>query len=514
MKMPHATTPPTMEAPLTEAPVPVGVESSSARPPRPRKPDYYHIHRNPLPIKIHPLPPLIPHNPLSILHIAVVYLSQILYPPKRPAPYKAYFDVATSSVQVTDPETMRALWEMGFFGKGSLSRSEPTWLEREQKRRGVGGRGTNEEATGKRRAERRGFKLDRAKKEQEAIAEKLKAETKLRNEEISSTIETVLEDEADEQIKLSNGHTNGHLNGNANGHLDSRAKSPTRPLRSRTSSCLSGAGSRDDVETTPDPLRKRGASLKSVRFSPTVEAREFDLSGPTLAPIKPSDPITSSPDRSTSPIKIPNQEYYHLTSEEAFFLVYGLGVLEVHLPSIDTFESTTVLGTDSLLPLFRRISYSPPLSLSSPLSPSDPFLLSYIAYHHFRSLGWVVRSGIKFAVDYLLYNRGPPFAHAEFAVVIVPGYTHAFWTETEEGRREVEERQKGSDRGWWWWLHGVNRVQAQVRKSLVMCYVDVPPPALSSEPGTKGDLDIGALLSSYKVREVIVKRWIPNRSRD
>jgi DNA integrity scanning protein DisA with diadenylate cyclase activity len=27
----------------------------------------------------------------------------------------------------------------------------------------------------------------------------------------------------------------------------------------------------------------------------------------------------------------------------------------------------------------------------------------------------------------------------------------------------------------WWWMHSVSRVQAQVLKSLVVCYVDVPP---------------------------------------
>jgi len=33
--------------------------------------------------------------------------------------------------------------------------------------------------------------------------------------------------------------------------------------------------------------------------------------------------------------------------------------------------------------------------------------------HHYRSLGWVVKNGVKFSVDYLLYKRGPVFHHAE-----------------------------------------------------------------------------------------------------
>jgi tRNA-splicing endonuclease subunit Sen2 len=43
----------------------------------------------------------------------------------------------------------------------------------------------------------------------------------------------------------------------------------------------------------------------------------------------------------------------------------------------------------------------------------NPFLVNYVAYHHYRSLGWVVKSGIKFCVDLLLYKRGPVFSHAE-----------------------------------------------------------------------------------------------------
>ena len=40
------------------------------------------------------------------------------------------FDVTTQSVWVLQSSHARLLWERGFFGKGSLSRSEPTWLAR------------------------------------------------------------------------------------------------------------------------------------------------------------------------------------------------------------------------------------------------------------------------------------------------------------------------------------------------------------------------------------------------
>ena len=50
-----------------------------------------------------------------------------------------------------------------------------------------------------------------------------------------------------------------------------------------------------------------------------------------------------------------------------------------------------------------------PLQLRS----DNPFIVDYAVYHHYRSLGWTVKSGLKFCVDYLLYKRGPAFDHAE-----------------------------------------------------------------------------------------------------
>jgi tRNA-splicing endonuclease subunit Sen2 len=55
----------------------------------------------------------------------------------------------------------------------------------------------------------------------------------------------------------------------------------------------------------------------------------------------------------------------------------------------------------------------PPVVSDPALEFDNPFLVKYAAYHHYRSLGWVVKGGIKFCVDYLLYKKGPVFTHAE-----------------------------------------------------------------------------------------------------
>ena len=146
------------------------------------------------------------------------------------------------------------------------------------------------------------------------------------------------------------------------------------------------------------------------------------------------------------------------------------------------------------------------------MAPDDQFLLNYVAYHHFRSLGWVVRPGIKFSVDYLLYNRGPVFSHAEFAVIIIPAYSDRYWnTPGGRGQRRIEEQKD------WWWLHCINRVQSQVKKTLVLCYIEIPSPLgldLDLNLYAEGPLDVGKLLRRYKVREFVVRRWQANRSRD
>lgn len=473
-------------------------KQSKAR--RPVRPNYHQIHQSLLPVEVFPLPTLIPHNPLSLVAIALSYLTRLISPPARKT-YDSYFSSTTSSIHVTDHDTIRALWEMGFFGRGSLSRSEPTW-QQTQVKKGL----TAEENTRQRRDERRQVKLERAKKEQEEIAEQLSREQSSNG----AAKEHVLSDVNSSPLKTNDGDMQGiasvletapdeAVNEKIEGFEEWKltvapAGLPTPPPTTASEGEL-------------DRPVKRLQRSKTVRFSPTIEAREFDLSSPIISPIK--SPGSSavveevSPPKEISTPESENKEHLNLSLEEAFFLSYGLGLLNVYCE-----ESDTVLSPSSLLSLFRRHSYHPTRSLSMPQEPDDPFMLSYAVYHHYRSLGWVVRSGVKFSVDYLLYNRGPAFSHAEFAVVILPAYSHPYWSETEELRKYIAAKTRRS----WSWLHGVNRVQAQVQKSLILCYVEIPPPLTKAEKGQ--NINVGKELSRYTVRDIAVKRWTPNRTRD
>jgi len=122
-------------------------------------------------------------------------------------------------------------------------------------------------------------------------------------------------------------------------------------------------------------------------------------------------------------------EHLQLTLQEAFFLVWNLDCLSVLDPhSVCFFFSSASVfficsPSRKLKPMslhdiwlaFQRADLSPVIlpSLPAPLQFDNPFLVNYVVYHHYRSLGWVVKGGIKFCVDYLLYKRGPVFTHAE-----------------------------------------------------------------------------------------------------
>ena len=375
-------------------------------------------------------------------------------------------------MHVTDERAIRALWESGFFGKGSLSRSEPSWLDREKKRRGLAANETSEEFTAQRRAERKKFKQERARKEREAIEEKLKEERRV--------------------------HENGHV---AKPTARSRYEGlDGGPVNSLADSIASLFDRQPLSPPVPPPILLSLSDAVEVTGTGEVD---FDPQSPAECTTDASKPTAKELEAEAAAIE--NQEHLHLNLAEAFFLTYALGILQIH------HEATpALLPTTELFTLFRQHSYFPPRETQD-LKPDDPFLLQYVVYHHFRSLGWVVRPGIKFAVDWLLYLRGPVFSHAEFAVIVLPAYTHSYWRSTPELQQSTKKIESKS----WWWLHCVNRVQSQVRKSLVICYVDVPPPlALAETVVSSEELDIGHILEKYKVRELTLKRWTPNRERD
>lgn len=588
-------------------------EATAIRTPRPKRPNYHKLHARPMPLSVYPIPSFLPNNPLSLFRIAYLVLRDWVSPPSpRATIYNGYLSVATQSVHVTDPATVRALWEMGFFGTGTLSRSEPNWLDMERRRLGLVASMTAEEVTTSRRNVRMEFKRERARLEREALEEQKRKESagatgspSPSDSEVRDSSVQILAGSVDvpgvEEREVEKTHVPEPQTGKpqAEGlqaqdvsamqteesnlqhvfpHMVSLPQIPYEALIEVEQkhnvvqepnlrhvfphvACMPQAlcevstkvkEKHDSAQETSEDedvqdVSSRKEPAKSIKMRDSVQEPLEDEAAQEVSQLK--EPIEAvenhdsaedlveeeephivhteelisqeqpqmsfakalpkeidveneDAEQAPKPKEPVNQEHLQLSLAEAFYLSYALGALKV----LDPESQTAIDENKALLQRFRQNSYFPPVSADQ-TKPDDPFLLSYVVYHHFRSLGWVVREGIKFAVDFLLYERGPVFTHATFAIMIVPSYTDAYWRATPERAREVEKRMARKS---WHWLHCANRVQGHVIKTLILVYVDVPAP-LENEESEK---DIGKMLQRYKIREFTLRRWSPNRNRD
>ncbi|KAF3163035.1 tRNA splicing endonuclease subunit sen2 [Orbilia oligospora] len=468
------------------------VGSPSNKPPhsaKPKRPNYNVIHADPLPVVLYHSPTLIPHNPISLLHHLYLYF----FPPvqSHKVIYIGVFSPVTMSVEIRDPTAVLDLWNKGFWGKGSLSRSEPTWLNREMRRLGDTQVGeTSEEITRRRRDQRKEMKKERARKEKEELQKIKEAEAK--SKEDSGSVSNGKPIIADSKVVV-------ELETEIKG-LDETVTEPAHPSVPTEEAGLPTPPPSSDELNTSDAESKTdivniGSETPPVSVPPTSDS----------PPAQPAKVVRFDSNTSTKEIPVEkkvivqNQEHLQLMLSEAFFLAYALGIL-----SVTTADSPKSLSLPEIFKLFLRHSIFPPLPESSVslinFNPDNSFLINYVVYHHFRSLGWVVKSGVKFSVDYLLYKRGPVFSHAEFAILIIPSYSR--W----EGKEENVGRE-------WHWLHSITRVNSQVKKTVVLVYVDVP--TADEVKGWDCETDgLKTVLGKYKIREVALRRWIPGRNRE
>ncbi|NWU94436.1 SEN2 endonuclease, partial [Upupa epops] len=165
-------------------------------------------------------------------------------------------------------------------------------------------------------------------------------------------------------------------------------------------------------------------------------------------------------------------EYLQLSLEEAFFLVYALGCLSIYYGE----EPLTIL---KLWEFFSEVK--------------PDFKTTYMAYHYFRSKGWVPKVGLKYGTDLLLYRKGPPFYHASYSVIA----------------ELVDDNFEGSLRRplCWKTLSGLNRMTVNASKELMLCYLIKPPDMTEEEMSTP------ECMRRIKVQELIVSRWVSSRER-
>ncbi|NXD05936.1 SEN2 endonuclease, partial [Nothocercus nigrocapillus] len=165
-------------------------------------------------------------------------------------------------------------------------------------------------------------------------------------------------------------------------------------------------------------------------------------------------------------------EYLQLSLEEAFFLVYALGCLTIYYGE----EPLTVL---KLWEIFSEVKPN--------------FQTTYMAYHYFRSKGWVPKVGLKYGTDLLLYRKGPPFYHASYSVI----------AELVDDNFEGSLQRSLS----WKSLSGLNRTTVNASKELMLCYLIRPSDMTEKEMSTP------ECMKRIKVQELIVSRWVSSRER-
>ncbi|CAG8658308.1 11787_t:CDS:2, partial [Ambispora leptoticha] len=200
------------------------------------------------------------------------------------------FDKFSRNIIVENKEHIDLLWKSGFFGKGTLSRGEPTWFSRNRGKNPYPRNGLSlEEITKKRREER---KTRRKKKQNEEPIQESDKELNNDNNEIDNDETTLIDDN----------ELNLHRKNNTN-----------------------------------DPKEKE----------------------------------------------------FQLTLEEAFFLCFGIGSLLIY----DTNQK--LLSIKDCWDAFRSVAATSMISFSSLLVQmnidrwDNSFVIRYVAFHYFRSMGWV-----------------------------------------------------------------------------------------------------------------------------
>ncbi|KAH6916132.1 tRNA-intron endonuclease [Coprinopsis sp. MPI-PUGE-AT-0042] len=167
-------------------------------------------------------------------------------------------------------------------------------------------------------------------------------------------------------------------------------------------------------------------------------------------------------------------------------------------------DCLTILHPDTVQPMSLHAIWTSFQRAHLPLSIDAPQKLQFDNPFPDQLRRWVVKGGIKFCVDYLLYKRGPVFSHAEFALVVMPVY------EDEQDQEESITKPQNAEPFAWSWLSTINRVNSQVQKTLIFVYVTIPSKSRLSQ----SVLESPACFQHYSVREVVLRRFVPARMRD
>jgi len=173
----------------------------------------------------------------------------------------------------------------------------------------------------------------------------------------------------------------------------------------------------------------------------------------------------------------------HLELCEAFYLSFAIGCLVVSCDEGDGYDGGQEM---TLIQMWKKYC-----------KLEQDFPYRYAAYQHFRSRGWITRSGYTMGSDWLLYKLGPPFYHATFTVIVeaVSGETGQILPKPDLAHPLT-----------WTQILALNRLNENVNKNLLLARVEEH----NLQPS---DFESPFLISRLAVSLKRVKRWQPAEMR-
>ncbi|OWB70821.1 catalytic activity protein [[Candida] boidinii] len=474
-----------------------------------KKNNKYEEHKDPLPIEIVNIPNLLPTNPISWFTCLYSYLIQLNNLPnpnltklnKIPIELKrikkndnnnndnnnkedAYF-----IFKVTKYEDMIKLWNKGFFGKGIFSRSEPNWKIRTMNRLGLSG-GTGDSTNN----------INNNNVDDQII---------VTNEELTKIRRELRSQYKDERSKLDELENQYKKSGLINKLKDIEIMRNDLNLKKKQNDY-------NTYKLAIDKIKENKLNLNSLNNKLRIEDLNIIIQ---------DNDIENENEMQT----VKNLEYLQLMPYEAIFL-------SIFLNSTKIIENDSIENSNfKILIEFLKLNESNCL-----ISPDNKNLLKLIVYLHYKTLGWCVRSGFKFSADFIIYERGPPFTHAEFALVIKSNDPYKDskrddhqLSELNNNNAERDDDNDNEDQQESWINYSsVSRVISGVKKTFLLVYVDIPnkdrfnevlTKLLNSINNDKNDDNnddeeklkiLIELINLYKINEIVYRRWLSNRTRD
>eukprot|EP00746_Dinoflagellata_sp_MGD_P145979 gnl/MRDRNA2_/MRDRNA2_78529_c0_seq1.p1 gnl/MRDRNA2_/MRDRNA2_78529_c0~~gnl/MRDRNA2_/MRDRNA2_78529_c0_seq1.p1 ORF type:complete len:290 (+),score=-19.84 gnl/MRDRNA2_/MRDRNA2_78529_c0_seq1:61-930(+) len=175
------------------------------------------------------------------------------------------------------------------------------------------------------------------------------------------------------------------------------------------------------------------------------------------------------------PTRLSRSVLIRLGAEETCFLMHVTECLQIY-KGINQIDAWTNLLFGLNLPLVSVHWHEIFLLFSSTLLG---FFYRYPAYFHYRSNGWIVKSGIQFGSDFVLYRSHPSRVHSVFSVSVVFMNTTTNilpkWYVKENCNELINigysiglNKQIKTN---WHNTKTLSRVQTRVSKELKFCYV-------------------------------------------